>query len=167
MMIGNGTPSSQSSAPLPKPMCSSIVLVDGRRAAKAKVPAVPCSIDALFPKNLGAHRIMGSRQVFGRTTFADNPGERLGSHQLNGHDGGVGLSAKRTGGGRLGALRAVRTRGFGFATGWSEGLAWASASSGGFAGAASTAAGVTGAEGATNGCIAVSNSIFCGHLWSE
>jgi hypothetical protein len=37
-MIGNGTPSRQSNAPLPKPMLLSFCLAEGRRPAKFKVP---------------------------------------------------------------------------------------------------------------------------------
>jgi hypothetical protein len=81
------------------------------------------------------------------------------------------LAATTLRGADLGVRRAVRSRGFGFVIAGSEGFAWASASSGGLSGCAaavvSAAIATAGAEGAMNGCIAVSNSIFCGHLCSD
>src|SRR5690348_6320312 len=109
MMIGNGTPSSQSNAPRPKPMLSSILLLWGRRAAKGKVPGGICSQAETSPQCTASQA---------RIDIAHRDQRRCASsHQLNGHEGGVGLTAKRTGGGSLGALRTVRTRAFAAAGG--------------------------------------------------
>jgi len=59
MMIGSGTPSSQSSAPLPKPMISSIV-AEERRTMNAKVPMV---------RSGGNHRLFWRCSGFEATGF--------------------------------------------------------------------------------------------------
>src|ERR1044072_1302450 len=81
-------------------------------------------------------------------------------HQPVDQIGGVGLTAKRIGGGgSLGAVRYfTRTGGFGFAIWGSGGLACASALSAGFSAfTGSVAAAMTGADGARNGVMVVSN----------
>jgi len=98
-------------------------------------------------------------------------GPGVGSPQPNDHPGVAGLAATTTRGADRGARRAVRIFDFGFVISGSGGFACASASSAGSSrGAAATGAAVAtvfGADAAMNGSIAVSNSIFCGHLCSE
>ena len=65
-MIGSGMPSSQSSAPLPKPMSVSCVLLDRRLRNRAEVPAAPENESHARAERKPAERVLGHKCPAGR-----------------------------------------------------------------------------------------------------